>query len=80
VGDEPFSYQQKEIPNIFGALIDIQKYGLNLRQEQFFIRLSSNRRVEYLSLIPGFDSIIQGLAKLNLSSKETDLAYSNALD
>lgn len=80
VGDEPFSYQQKEIPNIFGALIDIQKYGLNLRQEQFFIRLSSNRRVEYLSLIPGFDAIIQGLAKLNLSSKETDLAYSNALD
>lgn len=73
VGGEPFGYSQKEIPNIFGALIDIQKYGLNLRQEQFFIRLSSNENLEYLQKLEGFDDIIGGLSQLPLSSKEITL-------
>lgn len=80
VGGAPFSYEQKEIPNIFGALIDIQKYGLNLRQEQFFIRLSSNRKIEELSLIPGFDKIIKGLGELNLSIEQNDLASARAIN
>jgi hypothetical protein len=67
VGGEPFGYEQKEIPNIFASLIDIKKYGLNLRQEQFFIRLSSNETIDTLSEIDGFDQIVQGLSKLNLS-------------
>jgi hypothetical protein len=67
VGGQPFGYEQKEIPNIFASLIDIKKYGLNLRQEQFFIRLSSNQKIETLAQIEGFEEIIQGLAKLNLS-------------
>lgn len=69
VGGQPFGYAQKEIPNIFGSLIDIQKYGLNLREEQFFIRLSSNQNLETLSKIDGFDQIIEGLAKLSLSDQ-----------
>jgi hypothetical protein len=80
VGGAPFSYEQKEIPNIFGALIDIQKYGLNLRQEQFFIRLSSNRKIEELSMLPGFDKIIKGLGELNLSIEQSDLASARAID
>lgn len=73
VGGEPFGYAQKEIPNIFGALIDIQKYGLNLRQEQFFIRLSSNENLDSLKRIEGFDEIIKGLSQLPLSSNEIAL-------
>ena len=73
VGGEPFGYAQKEIPNIFGALIDIQKYGLNLRQEQFFIRLSSNKKLETLKQTEGFDVIIEGLSQLPLASKEISL-------
>ena len=66
VGGQPFGYEQKEIPNIFGSIIDIKKYGLNLRQEQFFIRLSSSKNIEQLQEIDGFDSILDGLSKLNL--------------
>ena len=73
VGGEPFGYAQKEIPSIFGALIDIQKYGLNLRQEQFFIRLSSNENLESLQKLEGFNEIIGGLSQLPLSSKEITL-------
>ena len=73
VGGEPFGYAQKEIPNIFGALIDIQKYGLNLRQEQFFIRLSSNEDLESLEQIDGFNEIIKGLSRLPLSTNEITL-------
>ncbi len=68
VGGEPFGYAQKEIPNIFGALIDIQKYGLNLRQEQFFIRISSNENLESLKRTEGFDLIIKELSRLSLLS------------
>lgn len=75
VGGQPFGYAQKEVPNIFGSLIDIQKYGLNLRQEQFFIRLSSNQSLETLSKIDGFDQIIEGLAKLSLA--DTPLEEAN---
>lgn len=70
VGGEPFGYAQKEVPNIFGSLIDIQKYGLNLRQEQFFIRLSSNKKLEDLEATEGFDTIIKGLSQLPLSTTE----------
>ena len=73
VGGEPFGYAQKEIPNIFGALIDIQKYGLNLRQEQFFIRISSNESLESLKRTEGFDAIISKLSQLSLASNRTAL-------
>lgn len=75
VGGQPFSYAQKEVPNIFGSLIDIRKYGLNLRQEQFFIRLSSNQSLETLSKIDGFNQIIEGLSKLSLADTPLQEAY-----
>lgn len=70
VGGEPFGYAQKEVPNIFGSLIDIQKYGLNLRQEQFFIRLSSNKKLKALEATDGFKAIIKGLSQLPLTKPE----------
>ena len=60
------TYDQKGTPQIFGALVDIQKHGLNLRQEQFFIRLSSNRDFETLRKQPVFSQILNGLSTLGL--------------
>ncbi|MEM7790575.1 MAG: exosortase-associated EpsI family protein [Verrucomicrobiota bacterium] len=64
VGGEAFTYDQKGTPNIFGALKDVQAYGLNLRQEQFFIRLSSNRTIEELREYPEFRKITRALKEL----------------
>ena len=66
VGGKVMTYDQKGTPQIFGALVDIQKHGLNLRQEQFFIRLSSNRDFETLRKQPAFSQILNGLSTLGL--------------
>ncbi|MEO0510107.1 MAG: exosortase-associated EpsI family protein [Verrucomicrobiota bacterium] len=66
VGGVAFGYDQKGGHNIFGALIDIQKHGLNLRQEQFFIRLSSNKMIEELKGMEGFQTLLDGLAEIGL--------------
>jgi hypothetical protein len=66
VGGTPFSYDQKGTPNIFGALLDIQRYGLNLREEQYFIRLSSNKTIEELEAQPGFARIARSLQGIGL--------------
>ena len=68
VGNEAYAYKQKGTPNIFGALIDIRDHGLNLRKEQFFIRLSSNKTIDQLKQIDGFSEILDGLAKIGLGS------------
>ena len=60
------TYEQKGMPNIFGALVDIQKHGLNLRQEQFFIRLSSNCDLDTLKQQPEFKQILDGLDSIGL--------------
>jgi hypothetical protein len=67
VGGEAFSYDQKGTPNIFGALLDIKTYGLKLRQEQFFIRLSSNRTIDELKEVEGFEAILDSLSEIGLS-------------
>lgn len=67
VGGKPFGYKQKGVPNIFGALLDIKTYGLKLRQEQFFIRLSSNQSITELRELPGFSEILDGLAEIGLA-------------
>ncbi len=72
IGGKAYSYNQKGTPNILGALIDIKKHGLNLRQEQFFIRLSSNKRIEELKNMSGFSEILEGLEKLGLTEKTSD--------
>lgn len=67
VGGQSYSYKQEGGHNILAALTDIQKYGLNLREEQFFIRLSSNKRIEALKEEDGFDAILAGLASIGLA-------------
>ena len=70
VGGEPFGYKQEGAPNILGALSDVKEYGINLRQEQFFIRLSSNRTIEELEKTPGFKEISASLHKIGLTLGE----------
>ncbi len=69
VGGEAFGYEQQGTPNIFAALIDIQKHGLNLREEQFFIRLSSNKTLDELKRMEGFDAILDSLSELGLAKQ-----------
>ena len=67
VGGEAFGYEQEGGHNIFAALLDIKKYGLNLRNEQFFIRLSSNKKIEELKKVGGFNQILDSLNKIGLA-------------
>jgi hypothetical protein len=67
VGGEAFGYEQEGGHNIFAALLDIKKYGLNLRNEQFFIRLSSNKKVEELKKVGGFNQILDSLNEIGLA-------------
>ena len=69
VGGKAHGYAQKEVPNIFGALLDIKNHGLNLRQEQFFVRLSSNKSLDELRQQNGFDQILDALLKLGMEEK-----------
>ncbi|MDQ8193574.1 exosortase-associated EpsI family protein [Coraliomargarita sp. SDUM461004] len=69
VGGEPFSYDQTGTPNILGALLDVKEYGLNLREEQFFIRLSSNKNLDELKKTPGFKAIIESLVEVGLEEE-----------
>ena len=70
VGGRAFGYEQQGTHNIFGALLDIKHHGLNLREEQFFIRLSSNKTINELRQMPGFDAILDGLLEIGLYEKE----------
>jgi len=67
VGGEAFGYEQEGGHNIFAALLDIKKYGLNLRNEQFFIRLSSNKKIEELKKVGGFNQILDSLKEIGLA-------------
>ena len=67
VGGEAFGYEQEGGHNIFAALLDIKKYGLNLRNEQFFIRLSSNKKIEELKKVGGFNQILDSLNEIGLA-------------
>jgi len=67
VGGEAFGYEQEGGHNIFAALLDIKKYGLNLRNEQFFIRLSSNKKIEELKKVGGFNQILDSLNDIGLA-------------
>lgn len=69
VGGQAMTYEQKGMPNIFGALVDIQQHGLNLRQEQFFIRLSSNCDLDTLKQQPEFRQILNGLENIGLGRR-----------
>lgn len=68
VGGQAYSYKQQGGHNIFAALIDIKHHGLDLRKEQFFIRLSSNQPLEQLKQMQGFSEILDSMAELGLAS------------
>jgi hypothetical protein len=68
VGGQAYGYKQHGVPNIFAALIDIKYHGLNLRKEQLFIRLSSNKTIDQLKQIDGFSEILDSLAKIGLAT------------
>jgi len=72
VGGKAFGYTQLETPSIFGALQDIQHHGLNLRKEQFFVRLSSNEDLETLMAMPEFHRILDGMYQLGMDEKPDD--------
>ncbi len=67
VGSKAYAYKQHGNPNIFGALIDVRHHGLNLRKEQFFIRLSSNKTIDQLKQLDGFSYILDSLMDLGLA-------------
>ncbi len=67
VGGEAFGYEQEGGHDIFAALLDIKKHGLNLRDEQFFIRLSSNKKIEELKKLEGFKQILDSLDEIGLA-------------
>jgi hypothetical protein len=69
VGGEAFGYEQEGGHNIFAALLDIKKHGLNLREEQFFIRLSSNKKIDELKKIEGYKQILDSLHEIGLGKK-----------
>ena len=66
VGGAAFGYEQQGGHNILGALLDIKHHGFDLRQEQFFIRLSSNQNMDDLQRLSGFDQILDSLSTIGL--------------
>jgi hypothetical protein len=66
IGGKSNNYKQKRHSYYLNALKDIQKHGLNQRKEQFFIRLSSNKELEELSQLSGYQDIIESLDMLVL--------------
>ena len=71
VGGEAFGYKQQDGHNIFAALIDVKNHGLNLREEQFFIRISSNRKIDELSELDGFSEILDSLVEIDLAKTKS---------
>ena len=70
VGGKAYSYEQQGEHNILGALIDIKHHGLNLRKEQYFIRLASNKPIKELKQMPEFSKILDSLVKIGLAPDE----------
>lgn len=66
VGGEAMTYKQHDSHNIWGALVDVREHGFDLRQEQFFIRLSSNKSLSVLKQDPEFSNILDGLLTIGL--------------
>jgi hypothetical protein len=71
VGGEAYSYKQQGGHNLFSSLIDIKNHGLNLRKEQFFVRLSSNKDLAELKNNAAYSEILTALLKLGMDNKST---------
>ncbi len=66
VGDRVYGYEQQDSHNRFATLQDMWNFGLNQRQEQFFIRISSNRPFSEIWDDPGFSQLMADIAALGL--------------
>jgi len=72
VGSRIHTYEQQGMHSLTAAFQDIRQYGLNQRQEQFFIRISSNRPFEEIWDDPGFVQLMKDVAALGLTQAEPD--------
>jgi hypothetical protein len=61
VGNQSKSYQAGDRPPWYAAITDLWKKGLNQRDEQFFIRLSSNLKLEDLQDSPTLRSVLASI-------------------
>jgi len=68
VGDRINTYEQQGMHSLTAVWHDIRRFGLNQRQEQFFIRISSNRPFEEIWNDPGFAQLMKDIANLGLKS------------
>lgn len=58
---------RERLPHLFA---DVRRYGLNLAQEQLFIRISSNVSVDALLRDPAFEKLIETLRPLGIFEGE----------
>lgn len=70
VGDRVHTYDQQGMHSLTAAFQDTVQYGLNQRQEQFFIRVSSNRPFEEIWDDPGFQQLMNEIAELGLTIEQ----------
>jgi len=70
VGSRIHTYEQMGMHSLTAAWEDIGRYGLNQRQEQFFIRISSNRPFEEIWHDAGFSQLMKDVASLGLFETE----------
>lgn len=70
VGSRVHTYEQQGMHSLTAAWEDIFRYGLNQRQEQFFIRISSNRPFDEFWNDRGFRELMQDIADLGLVEGE----------
>lgn len=64
VGGQTYAYEQSGLHDIWAPLRDLQAFGLNQKQEQFFIRLSASDPWERIWTDPGVRELIGSLEPL----------------
>ncbi len=62
----------------FGFFRDLKEFGLNQREEQFFIRISSNAQFKDLVRDPGFQKLLLSLYPIRAKSNGADVPAGDA--
>jgi hypothetical protein len=68
VGGVPKSYGTGSLPPWYASFADILEKGLQQREEQFFIRLSSPQPLDDPAVQPALDAVLRALPLLDASS------------
>jgi hypothetical protein len=71
-GGELISYRTGTTPPVTAILRDIWQKGLNQRQEQYFIRVSSNVPFDEIWHDQGFEEVMAALLPLGLAAAEAE--------